>query len=74
MSIKLVIERVAVLAILLLMVLQLGGATVQADLDHNTVMQKAGLAGSWFTDQCCRIVGFPHNDLEAAELMMQVFR
>jgi hypothetical protein len=74
MSIKLVIERMAILAILLLIVLQLGGAAVQAELDGGMVVQKAGSTGSGFAERCSRMVGFPHNDPEAAELMMQVFR
>ena len=73
MSIKLAIERMAILAILLLMVLQLGGAAVQADLGCTTMVQKTGSTGSVFAERCCRMVGFPHNDLEVAELMMQVF-
>ncbi len=74
MSIKLVIERMAILVILLLIVLQLGGAAVQADLSRSTMVQKAGSAGSGLTERCCRMVGFPHNDLEAADLMMRIFR
>lgn len=74
MDAKHLLERVLILAVLFIAILQLGGSVVRADMNGGPAGSgiEAGVEG--LSEKCCRMVGFPHNDLEAAELLMQAFR
>lgn len=68
------IKRGVILFILMCAILQLGGLTVRADLAGAAERMKSRATGQGLAEKCSRAVGFPHNDMETAELLMQVFR
>lgn len=70
MTTKNLIERVLILAILFVAILQLGGTTVLADLACGVAGQGTEVHSAEFAERCCRVMGFPHSNAEACRLLM----
>lgn len=74
MDAKHLLERALILALLFIIVLQLGGAAVRADLSGPAARESGTAQTEEVAERCCRMVGFPHNDIEACQMLMQFFR
>lgn len=67
---KHLIERVLILAILIVTILQLGGAVVRADLADGAVCREFEARTEGLAEKCCRAIGFPHSNAEACRWML----
>jgi len=73
MDARQVMERMLILAMLFFTILQLGGAVVQADMDRAVTMKTDEVPGERLAGKYSQLVGFPHSDLEACRMLMQIF-
>jgi hypothetical protein len=74
MDAKHLLERVLILAVLFITILQLGGAVVRADMDRTVTMQTDEAPGERLAGKYSRLVGCPRSDLEACRMLMQLFQ
>jgi hypothetical protein len=66
----LIMKRVVILVVLLLTVLQLGGAAVRADL---VAGRDTGSYEEKLSERFCREIGVPRSDMEACRMLVQIF-
>jgi len=74
MTVQHLIERILIMAILIVTILQLGGAAVRADLADGAVCREFEARKEGLTEKCCRAIGFPHSNAEACQLLMAASR
>ena len=67
MGAMLILKRTVILVVLLLTVLQLGGAAVRA------AGREVGSYEERLSERLCREIGFPRSDMEACRMLMGVF-
>ncbi len=73
MDAKHLFQRVLILAVLFIAILQLGGAVVRADMDRMVTMQADEAPGKRLAEKYSQLIGFPHNDMEACRMLMHIF-
>jgi hypothetical protein len=74
MDAKHLLERVLILAVLFIAILQLGGAVVRADMDRLVTMKTEKAPGERLAGKYSQLVGCPRSDPEAFRMLMQLFQ